>query len=437
MFIIAFMDMLVIIFFNTMHNVLKRGYLKEFYETNEGKFFAAPFFESYHQLIYDVDLFDQYNLWFKDGGGFVSSTEDKKSAGQDGKFGTWDDGLPITYSDFFLMMDRMVARGITPLTWTGQYADAYTTNFIHSFIADYDGENFNTYWSYDGEIKVITNTDFTESDAKTFSLDPADLETVTITPENGKDYLHSTAGKYYALKFAKDISSNPMYRTYNYAESHTGVQRSFLMSNMEGVDSPIAMLIEGGWWLNESTAVFNEMAEINEKYSKENRRFDVMPIPKADDGSSAPGHTVAPYTGNSAVFVSAFSQKQDIAELFFRFLHSDEVMCLFTQYSGCLRPYEYDLSPIYDSLSYYVKNVIDMTKDTNFIYKVPTGELYKESDVWMNVMNWGTLITTQIKETEDQNPIIFFCDHPEITAKDYFRGLRNAFMKYYNIAASN
>ncbi|MBO4845814.1 MAG: sugar transferase [Lachnospiraceae bacterium] len=32
-FIIAFVDALVIIFFNTMHNVLKRGYLKEFYET--------------------------------------------------------------------------------------------------------------------------------------------------------------------------------------------------------------------------------------------------------------------------------------------------------------------------------------------------------------------------------------------------------------------
>ena len=401
--------------------------LKDYYKTNDGKYFGVPFYQSYHHITYDVDLFDQYSLWFKDGGGFVSSPDDKKSAGQDGEYGTWDDGLPVTYSDFFLMMDRMVARGITPITWSGQYADAYLTNFIHSFIADYEGERFRTNWNYDGEEVVITNRDFAESEAKTFSLDPADYEIVNVDSSNFSEYIHSTAGRYYAVKFAKDIASNPMYRTYNYAESHTGVQRSYLMSNMEGVDKPIAMLIEGGWWINESTSVFNEMSEIDQKYSKENRRFGVMPIPKADDGSSAPGHTVAPFSGGSAVFISAFSQKQDIAKLFFRFLHTDEVLRLFTKISGVLRPFECDLTPIYDGLTYYTKNVIDMSKDTTFIFKLSTGEKFKENEVAINFMQFGGLLSTQIKETSDGNPIIFFCDHPEYTAKDYFLGIKTAF----------
>ena len=403
--------------------------LKQFYETSEGKYYAVPFYQSYHHLTYDVDLFDQYNLWFKDGGGFVSSVEDKKSAGQDGEYGTWDDGLPVTYSDFFTLMDRMVARGITPVTWSGAYADAYLTNFIHSLVADYEGENFETNWDYDGETKVIANRSFEESESKTFALNANDVQTVTVTTDNFTQYMHSTAGKYFALKFAKDLTSNPMYRTYNYAESHTGVQRSYLMSNMEGVDKPIAMLIEGGWWMNEASSVFTEMAEIDEKYSKENRRFAVMPFPKADDGSSASGHTVAPFSGNSAVFVSAFSTKQEIAELFFRFLHTDEAMRVFTQYSGVLRPYDYDLSSIYNSVPYYVRSVIDMSKDTTFIYKLPNGPEYKESPIARNFMQYHGFLATRVNETGSSNPIIFFCDNSQISAKQYFLGLQTVFME--------
>lgn len=400
--------------------------LKNYLETSDGKFYAAPYYQSYHHLIYDVDLFDQYSLWFKDGGGFVSSVNDKKSAGQDGEYGTWDDGLPVTYSDFFLMMDRMVSRGITPVTWTGTYADAYLTNFIHSLIADYEGEDFATNFCYDGQIDIITNKNFTESDPNTFELSASDHEKVTVTPENFKEYMHSTTGKYFATKFAKDLATNPQYRTYNYAESHTAVQRSYLMSSMEGVDKPIAMLIEGDWWMNEARSVFSEMAEIDAKYSMENRRFGVMPIPKADDGSSAEGHTVASFSGESSVFISAFSSKQDIAVKFFRFLHTDDAMRVYTLYSGGIRPYDYDLTPIMDQLPYYARNFAEMAQNTNFIFKVTTGK-YKEDMVVKNFMQYGGLLRTHIREATTNNPIIFFCDNSWATAKDYLLGLQSEF----------
>lgn len=402
--------------------------LKNFYQTSAGKYYAVPYYQSYHHIVYDVDLFDQYSLWFKDGGGFVSSTADKKSAGQDGEYGTWDDGLPVTYSDFFAMMDRMVARGITPVTWTGSYADSYLPNFIASMIADYEGEQYNTNWSFDGEIDVITNRDFTESAAKTFSLNEADYETVTVNSENFKDYMHSTVGKYYAAKFAKDLCSNPQYRKYNYAESHTAVQRSYLMSNMEGVDAPIAMLIEGGWWMNEATAVFDEMAVYDEKYSMENRRFGVMPLPNADDGSSADGFTISPFSGDSAVFVSENSANKDIAIKFFRFLHTDECMRVFTKNSGSLRPYDYDLSPIYDEVPHYVQSVIDAAADTEFIYRLPTGEKYKENPDAQTFMQYSGLMTTKWNGITSGNMMIFFCDNNTATAKDYFLGIKEIFL---------
>ena len=403
--------------------------LNAFFQTKDGKYYAAPYYQSYHHIIYDVDLFDQYSLWFKDGGGFVSSTADKKSAGQDGEFGTWDDGLPVTYSDFFAMMDRMVARGITPITWSGATADAYLPNFMASLIADYEGDQYNTNWCYDGEIDVITNRDFTESAANTFTLSTSDYETVTVTPENFKDYMHSTVGKYYAAKFAKDLCSNSQYRKYNYAESHTAVQRSFLMSNMEGVDAPIAMLIEGGWWMNEATSVFDEMKVYDEKYAKENRRFGVMPFPKADDGSSAEGHTVSPFSGQSAVFISENSTKKDIAIEFYRFLHTDQCLKVFAQMSGVLRPYECDFSGIYDSVPYYVQNVIDSAADTNFIFRVSTGDMYKENAEVLNFMMYDGLMATNWNNIASANMMIFFCDNVGATAKDYLLGMKGAFEK--------
>ncbi|MBR3634644.1 MAG: sugar transferase, partial [Lachnospiraceae bacterium] len=67
MFIIAFMDMLVIIFFNTMHNVLKRGYLNEFYETIKQCFISFAFInvfvfstqrgQSYSRIVLFLTLF--------------------------------------------------------------------------------------------------------------------------------------------------------------------------------------------------------------------------------------------------------------------------------------------------------------------------------------------------------------------------------------------
>lgn len=403
--------------------------LKAFYKTNDGKYYASPYYQSYHQIVYDVDLFDQYNLWFKDGGGFVESASDTKSAGQDGKLGTWDDGLPVTYSDFFLMMDRMVARGITPMTWTGAYADAYLPNFIISLIADYEGEDFATNFSYDGQTKIISNRDFAESPEKTFTLNPADIETVNVTPDNFSDYMHSTVGKYFAVKFAKDVASNSLYRTYNYAESHTAVQRSYLMSNMEGVDKPIAMLIEGGWWMNEASSVFDEMATYNEKYAMDSRRFGVMPLPKADDGSSAPGHTVAPFSGDSAILVSNFSANKEGAILFYRYLHTDEAMQIFTKNSGVLRPYDYDLAEIYNEVPFFVQNVIDASKDTTFIYRVATGDTFKQNYEIMNFMMYGGLLATSYNGIGASNPLIFFCDNAAASAKDYWIGMREAFMK--------
>lgn len=397
-----------------------------YYKTDDGKYYAVPYAESYHHMIYDVDLFDEYNLWFKDGGGFVESTSDKKSAGQDGVYGTYDDGLPVTYSDFFELCDRMVSRGITPLTWNGIATDSYLTNFMASVIADYEGTDFLTNYSFNGQTTIIKSYDFTESAAGTFYLDSANTEKVDITSSNFANYMYRTAGKYYAAKFAKDMVSNSAYRTYNFAESHTGCQRSYLMSNMDGVNKPIAMLIEGEWWINEASEVFKEMAAIDEKYSLENRRFGIMPIPKADDGSSADGHTIASFSGGWTVCISNKTEKADIATEFFRFLHTDEIMCLFTEYSHCFRAFDYDTSEIYDSLPYYTQTLLEAREQSTIIYKFPQGE-YKTSTEAEIFMTYGGFMATQLEGISSYNYMSTFCDHSELSALDYFIGMKTAF----------
>ena len=91
---------------------------------------------------------------------------------------------------------------------------------------DYEGADFATNFDYDGQTTIISGTDFTESAANTFVLDAASTENVTVTPDNFSEYMYRTAGKYYAVKFAKDLVSNPAYRSYNYAESQMCIRDS-------------------------------------------------------------------------------------------------------------------------------------------------------------------------------------------------------------------
>ncbi|MDR1094395.1 MAG: hypothetical protein LBL66_09645, partial [Clostridiales bacterium] len=109
---------------------------RNYYNVN-GKYYALPHFEGYPGIVYDTQVFEEESLYFKAGGGFTGGAD--RAAGPDGAAGTYDDGLPATYDEFFQLCARMVSRGVTPIVWNGQYADNYVRHLLTGLWADYEG----------------------------------------------------------------------------------------------------------------------------------------------------------------------------------------------------------------------------------------------------------------------------------------------------------
>ena len=113
--------------------------VKEYLKTSDGKYYALPHTQTPTMLTYDADLFDRFNLYF-DANGVIGkkSTDSGLSKGVDNVAGTYDDGLPATYKQFFQLCAKMKQRGIAPIIWSGMY-EWYTTRFLKQLRVDFDG----------------------------------------------------------------------------------------------------------------------------------------------------------------------------------------------------------------------------------------------------------------------------------------------------------
>ncbi|HEY8443380.1 MAG TPA: extracellular solute-binding protein [Clostridia bacterium] len=390
--------------------------IKDYYNIN-GKYYGIPFVKSIFAPVYDVDLFEEKLLYFKDGGNgsFITSLSDKKTAGLDGVYGTYDDGLPTTYTEFKKLMTAMVQKGITPFTFSGmnQY---YRMRLLASFWVDYEGkEKFQLNNTFSGQY-----------------LFEGQSTPTTITVANAYE-LQKQEGKRYALQFGRDLINNSWYtiNSFNTSQSHIEAQQEFLKSRMGG-QKPVAMIAEGGWWENEAKPYMNDMAiELNnQKWNYGVRKFAVMPIPKADNGKSNPRKTYMLNGGKSLVCVSQNSDKKDLAKDFLEFTTSYQILDLFTRYTGAVRPYKYEISEETErNLTHYAKNCWDIMNDEN------VDLVYLDLD-WVDVkrnnntyFGTGWLWNSYVPQPGSSNkivvaePLLAFKDNSSLTADAYFAGM--------------
>ena len=105
----------------------------------DGKYYVLPHYECYTGVTYDRDLFNKKNLFIKNGGGYTNLKGDL-SVGPDGIKGTYDDGLPSSYEEFYKLMSRMLSYNITPFIYSGMYS-TYTNNLVTGLWTAYEGKD--------------------------------------------------------------------------------------------------------------------------------------------------------------------------------------------------------------------------------------------------------------------------------------------------------
>ena len=354
-------------------------FLKDYYKAADSDaMYALPWYQSSYQIIYDKELFTDKALYMSELYGVTEGGIDqemwwtkgdgsdglKKSLGQDGEEDTYDDGLPVTYDDFFAMMDRMIEVGVIPFTWAGG-ANYYFVSLLLNLTAKYEGYN---------DIMLNYTLSGTDSDCG-----PIDLE-------NGYLLRDGQAGKRYALQFAYDVirgrdGSYISDNTFNSIQDNSAAQNEFLYSRENTKGNPVAMLVDGAWWEKESENIFDEMAvRYDEKYAYGTREFGVMPLPIGNDQQYTE-NTVACVSGRSMIYVNNNSDVKEGALLFLQFLHTDEMLSKATGLANTGRPYVYEMADEDLALmTPYGRELQEYYASSRVVFdEIPLNEFYRTS----------------------------------------------------------
>ena len=178
---------------------------QDYFKSYKGDYYALPREEGVFGFVYDVDFFNENNLFFAKNGcptesGYkgayrLTNENGDRATGPDGEYGTYDDGLPATYDDLFYLFDQMNKGGIIPITWTGWYYDSYLSWLLMAIATDYEGvENLQTYYDLNGKLSTYVSN--ITDDGSLFG----NVQTKEENVETRSGYkLFETAGRYYAL----------------------------------------------------------------------------------------------------------------------------------------------------------------------------------------------------------------------------------------------
>ena len=391
----------------------------------DGKYFGLPFYEASYGIVYDIDLFEQKKLYFKDGGGFIMKSTDKRSAGPDGEFNTDDDGLPATYEEFFELCDYMVNMKITPITWNG-VDTSYVNAFVESLQADYEGEEqMRLNYTANGKATNLVKEFDGNGDPVLYSED--------ITPENGYLTWTKQAGKYYGLKFVEELTKNTDYYAINSVTNsgymQTDAQNAIIMDKFIQNEKPVAMLIDGSWWLNESKSSF---VAAEEQFGKEagvqDRKFGFMPLPKATADKVGEKYSLMEVNSSICFVRGNVDKKKDaLIKEFIQFCHTDESLREFTSTTYTTKPFAYEMSKEeIEGMPYWGQEMYRIHNEASYISSYSTSAIYKKNATKFTQIWQGTMFETKLSDktyTLVATAMVPLGNNKTVSAVEYFNGL--------------
>lgn len=362
---------------------------------------------SYNAEIAKLQKGEKSNYWRfvnKDGKYKVGNQEVELglSAGPDGKYGTFDDGLPATYDEFYLLCEKMVGAGITPFIWTGASPN-YAENLTRSLFQNDAGvDALKTFYSLEGTVDNLVKLD---SNGKVVMKDgKPELESYTFTGGQDDGYnIFRMDSLYNALQFVNKVIDN---RTWTDTAcfdrtSMVQAQAKYLTQGHTGDGKPIAMILEGSWWQQEATPTFTVMEKVDKKYAKQNRNFSVMSLPNSSIERTIEriknDEKMTFVTANDSFMYINGKLEEGTPELavtkaFLSFISNDDCILTFMELTNMLRPltpnYEEVDEERYNDLSAYTKRLVEIQKNANVVYPYSKSKFSQE-----NSSLWSTFTT--------------------------------------------
>lgn len=445
---------------NSIEEIMNPSMREYFKQEETGKFYGVPFYEATVGFVYDIDLFEEYGFYYcadgyGDSSGFAQdgngnwmgrgaavlgskssmTFEQAKAAGMklsngpDGKEGTWDDGMPATYDEFFALCERIEARGCEALTWPGEReVQRYLNYLAYNLWADYEGvEQMQLNYSLSGTATDLIDMSSYNSASGTFST-----YSQTITNSNGY-LLGQQAGKYYAVDFIKRLVSNTNYydETNCFTDGFAQYSAETLFVNSAYPNDNLksrAMMIDGSWWQCEASRIFDEMVETyrDDRWKAENRRFGMMALPKATQEKVGTSSTLAFNTTTSIVINAKTTENEKILNLakqFVKFMHTHESLYRFNQLTGTAKPYDYTLSDAeLSTLTSVAKQNYEMHKSIDYVFSYSQNPIVRSDPQYYGASGWYVF---QANSSQFEILSLAFHENPSWSSWDYFSSMVN------------
>lgn len=334
-------------------------------DRNGNGLYALPYADSYVGFVYDHTTFLEYG-WLKyapvsekdkaqqdgietrvEGSTLVVTSSSSYyykegdillTAGKDGKYGTYDDGQPETYSEWQDLITKIVEIDQKKaFLWTGAYAE-YMDAIFYAALYQIGGEDtYSAILARDSNGKpILLNND----------------ESVVINYENGylADRAQALTDTIYFLDGIVNNRDAVNEKSYSGQTTHHDAQNAFLIGYLNEItNSETAMLCEGVWWENEARSFFKsleENGEVSRGYGKRDYRY--MLLPNFDNQLSDKSAFAVVDFGCVALAKLGDSEadraKTEASKDFIAFTLSDENLRRFTVETGVNRPYKYELT---------------------------------------------------------------------------------------------
>ncbi len=426
----------------------QKAYYKE-----GGSYYAIPHYNVYPGIVYDIDLFNDYGLYITDSSdGNVTfggkQGDSNLTAGPDGKIETtYDNGLPATFDEFFALCDEMIRyNDIIPICWSVNNNESYSKFIIDVMIASCQGaeqaESRYTITETGSEVDMVVGFDGSDKPIIEKKL----LSQSTIADVN------KMSGVYYAHDFMYKLIKGNDSLKYYYSRSFEDSQSKDMMQNeflksyidssmVQGLDKPIAMMVEGTWWEEEATSSFEEIVDLKgETYegknvSKSKRNLGFLPLPKQNKDSL--GDPVLLDLNNSMVFVNANVKgvQLDLAKRFIQYISTEKNLALFAQTTGITRDYQTNSVNESNLPTTFSKTVFELKQHGTTVYSRNTDKSaydwynnkYKLLDLYASTPSY--LANSNIPNTATYYiPAEAFKDY-NFTGREYFEGMSNYIAK--------
>ena len=323
----------------------------------------------------------------------------KLACGNDGVYGTWDDGHPTSLEEFFILCEYMKNEwNIAPLTSYGSSHSKRVENY-RSFWTAMGGfgaaQSKYTQTSKDtkGGDHPVEIVDYTQGDngfSSTLLFGAATpnhvrpyTKTVSISRENGYQ-AYDAAARYYALCLMQIAYEQGWYSTMSSDKEidHLQTEKRFVLNGLTAGREPYekcGMLIEGDYWFNEvkirtdALSLFGDLTVDTPKEGMAEPDILWMSLPTQFEGTvqpnNLPGTTTPADASQGDVPASCYNEHveeqgggapivinkrfQNDANLvallkeFMWYINTDEALTIYTATNGCYRvgmDYEVDIN---------------------------------------------------------------------------------------------